>query len=108
MKLFRGKNDEIPQDSTQAGSDYVSANISVAKKPGYCEISIIVVDAANGDTVYKASFRSKVRSDYAAYNTAIDMINVFLAQEELFLAQEPTTNAALPSITTHQRGGRWK
>lgn len=108
MKLFgrNGKHNEIP-DSTETKEDYVSANISVTKKPAYREISIIVVDAANGDTVYKASFRSKVRSDYGAYNTAMDMINAFLAQEGLYLAQEPTTNAELPSVTVHQRGGRW-
>lgn len=108
MKLFgrNGKHNEIP-DSTEKQEGYVSANISVTKKPQYREISIIVVDAANGDTVYKASFRSKTRSDYAAYNTAMDMINAFLAQEGLFLAQEPSTNADLPSITSHQRGGRW-
>ena len=105
----KGKGAEpLPTDSTSKTEEYVSANISIVKKPQHREVSIIVVEAAaGGDTVYKASFRSTTRSDFSAYNIAKDMIDAFLAQEGLYLAQPPSTNAELPSITSHQKGARW-
>ncbi|MCH4825597.1 hypothetical protein [Planococcus halocryophilus] len=108
MPLFRGKASEaIPADSTNSMKGYVAANISITKKPAYREVSIIVIDCVTGDTLYKSQFRSKARNDFAAHNHALDNINAYLVTEGYVLHDEPTTNADLPSITSHLKGGRW-
>lgn len=109
MQLFgRGKGSEpVPGDSKNAMEGYVAANISITKKPAYREVSIIIIDCVTGDTLYKSQFRSKARNDFAAHSHALDEINAFNVTEGYVLHDEPTTNAQLPSVTTHQRGGRW-
>lgn len=103
----RGKHSEIPADSTNKLEGYIAANISIAKKPAYREVSIIIIDCVTGDTLNKMTFHTKARSDFAAHNIAMDLINAYAATEGLVLHDEPTTNANLPSITSHRRGNRW-
>lgn len=108
MPLFRrsGKANEMA-DSTEKLDGFIAANISVTKKPQYREVTVLIIDCATGDTLYKTTYRTKARSDYAAYNFAIDLINVYAVTENVVLQDTPTTNAQLPSITVHQKGGRW-
>lgn len=107
MKLFRGNGDTIQADSTNAQDGYVAANISITKKPSYREVQILIIDCVTGDTLYKSQFRSKARNDFAAHSHALDEINAYNVSEGYVLHDEPTTNADLPSVTTHLRGGRW-
>ena len=111
MPLFRGNgkhNDAIPADTTEKGAGYCAANISIRKKPEYREVEIIIIDCKDGSTVYKSKYRTNARSDFAAHNRAIDEINAYAAENGYTLQDEPTSNAQLPSVTAHQRGGRWR
>lgn len=108
MSLFKGKGSEaIPADSTNALDGYVAANISITKKPAYREVSILIIDCVTGDSLYKSTFRSKARNDFAAHSHALAEINAYLVTEGYVLHDEPTTNANLPSVTSHLIGGRW-
>lgn len=108
MSLFRGKGGEqIPADSTNKLDGYIAANISIAKKPAHREVTVLIIDCGTGDTVYRTTFRTNARSDYAAHNYAMDLINAYAATERLSLHDEPSTNADLPSISNVSKGSRW-
>lgn len=107
MRIFNGKGGEpLPADSTNKLDGYCAANISIAKKPQYREVLIIIIDCASGETVYKASYRSKAHSDFGAHNVAVDMIRAYAADNGYVLMDEPTSNAQLPSVTTHLKNRR--
>lgn len=108
MPLFRGKGSgEIPADSTHKLDGYIAANISITKKPKHREVNVLIIDCATGDTVYKSSYRTNARSDFAAHNRAIEEISAYAVTEGVVLHDEPTSNADLPSVTSHLRGSRW-
>lgn len=109
MRLFKGKGAEpLPADSTHKLEEgYIAANISIAKKPKYREVTVLIIDCVTGDTVYKSTFRTNARSDYAAHNIAMDLINAYAATEGLVLHDEPTSNAAMPYVRNVQKGSRW-
>ncbi|MCH4828077.1 hypothetical protein [Planococcus halocryophilus] len=108
MQLFRGKgSDAIPADNTQKLEGYAAGNIRIERLPDYRRVEIILIACDTGETIFKAHYKTQLKSDYAAYEDAKIRINDYLVEEKLVLHDELTTNAELPTITTHLRGGRW-
>lgn len=109
MIFGRGKHAKpLPADSTEKGKGYIAANISIKEKSLSRQVSIIVIDCGSGAKLYKATYDTKARSDFAAHETAIDLIRKYAAEENYLLQDDPTSNSKLPTFTSDvRRGGRW-
>lgn len=106
----RGKNEPIPAETHHVKAEgYAAGNVTINKLPlgKGRRVEIILIDCDTGETIFKAAYNTHLKSDFAAFQDAQVRINDYLVGEELVLHDELTTNAQLPTITTHQRGGRW-
>ena len=111
MKLWKGKGAEpVPADDYGIkGEGYAAGNVRIEKLPQGKgrRVEIILIACDTGETIFKAAYHTHLKSDFAAFEDAKIRINDYLVGEELVLQDELTTNAAMPSVVTHQRGGRW-
>lgn len=112
MKLFRGSgkhNDAIPADSTHKLEGYAAGNVKIDRLPKEQgrRVEIVLIACDTGETLFKAQYKTQLQSDFAAFEDAKTRINDYLVEEKLVLHDELTTNADMPSVTVHQRGGRW-
>lgn len=113
MKLFRGNgrhSEAIPADSTHKLEGYAAGNVTIERLPKEQgrRVEIVLIACDTGETLFKASYKTHFQSDFPAFEDAKVRINDYLVEEKLVLHDELTTNADLPSISVHQRGGRWR
>lgn len=108
----RGKHSEpVPADSTNKheGEGYAAGNIRIERLPGGKgrRVEILLIECGTGEAIFKAYYKTRLQSDFAAFEDAKVRVNDYLVEEKLVLHDELTTNAELPSVSNVQKGSRW-
>lgn len=105
--LGRGKNEPVPAETRLKGKGFAAGNVSISRMPEGRRVEIILIACDTGETIFKAAYRTRLNTDFAAFEDAKTRVNDYLVEEKLVLHDELTTNAQLPSVTSHLRGSRW-
>ena len=106
----RGKHSEpVPADSTNKheGEGYAAGNIRIEKLPEGRRVEILLIECGTGEAIFKAYYKTRLQSDFAAFEDAKVRVNDYLVEEKLVLHDSLTTNAQLPSISNIPKGSRW-
>ncbi|WP_085508805.1 hypothetical protein [Thalassobacillus devorans] len=85
----------------------ITARIDVDPGPeaGVKKVALLAIEQASGKTIFKATYKTKQRGDFAAYNSARELLDQ-VAKLNGMTVDEVDSNADLPQIKMSTR--RWR